>query len=335
MSRTLHRDLFLSVMLLAVGLPVRAAVGPASPDFDREIAPLLARRCLDCHSGSAPKGGFDLSRKKSALASIAPGKLADSYLWQRIHDNEMPPKKPLPAAERAVLRAWIVAGARWGADPIDPFRITTAARAGYDWWALQPLAHSSPPVVANAAWAAAPIDRFILARLEAGKLSPSPQADRRTLIRRLSFDLLGLPPTPEAVRAFLDDRAPDAYEQPGGSLSGLARLRRTLGPALAGRGALRRERRLRARPAPVQRLPLSRLGGGSAQSRSPLRRVRPRATGRRRAPAGRSWGPGGHRLSRCWRRTTSSCPRARTCAPRCFRTNWRTSSASSARRFWA
>src|SRR5262245_32460445 len=97
-----------------------AAAPPAGPDFDRDIAPLLAARCLDCHSGSQPKGDFDLSRKKNAMAAVVAGKPDASHLWQRIRDDEMPPKKPLTASEKARLRAWIAAGAPWGADPIDP-----------------------------------------------------------------------------------------------------------------------------------------------------------------------------------------------------------------------
>jgi hypothetical protein len=196
------------LLLLLWALPACAAV---KPDFDRDIAPLLARRCLACHSGASPKGKLDLSRRKPAQAVIVAGKPDDSLLWQRARDDEMPPKKPLPAAERDLLRAWIAAGARWGSDPIDPFRITTASRAGYDWWSLQPLARITPPAVRDIHWPSTPIDRFVLAKLDAKALTPSPRADRRTLIRRLTFDLTGLPPSPEEVNAFLADTKPDAY----------------------------------------------------------------------------------------------------------------------------
>jgi hypothetical protein len=190
-----------------------AARAPAAADFDRDVAPLIARRCLDCHSGADPKGGLDLSRKKAALATLTAGKPDDSTLYQRVRDGEMPPKKTLSASEKATLRDWIAGGAKWGSDPIDPFRVTTDGRAGYDWWSLCAVVRAAPPAVRDAAWARNPIDRFILAKLEAKRLSPSPEADRRTLIRRLSFDLTGLPPTPEDVAAFVSDRAPDAYER--------------------------------------------------------------------------------------------------------------------------
>jgi mono/diheme cytochrome c family protein len=190
------------------------------PDFDRAIAPLLAGRCLDCHSGSEPKGGLDLATAGGILRggdsgelAVVAGKPAQSPLWQRIEANEMPPKHPLPDAERAALRAWIESGARWGTDPIDPFRYTTAARAGYDWWSLQPL--KRPEIPRASAWPAAPenpIDAFIFAGLEAQGLSPSPPAAPRVLVRRLYFDLVGLPPSPAEVEAFVaeHERDPDA-----------------------------------------------------------------------------------------------------------------------------
>jgi hypothetical protein len=188
-------------------------------DFDRQVAPILASRCLECHSGNEPKGKLDLSRAKTALsggesgAVIVAGEPEKSLLWQRIEAEEMPPKHPLSAAERGTFKAWIAAGAKWGTDPIDRFRFTTAARAGYDWWSLKPIPVIKPPQVSDAKWVVTPVDRFILQKLEAAGLAPSPEADRRTLIRRLSFDLVGLPPTPEEVHAFLEDKNPHAYER--------------------------------------------------------------------------------------------------------------------------
>src|SRR5206468_1466528 len=95
----------------------------------------------------------------------------------------------------------------------DPFTVTTDRRAGYDWWSLQPVRRLAPPPVTRSDWPRNDVDRLILARLEARSLKPAPEADRRTLIRRLSFDLIGLPPSPEEVDAFLDDKSPDAYEK--------------------------------------------------------------------------------------------------------------------------
>ena len=190
------------------------------PDFDRQVAPLLAARCLDCHHGPKPKGDLDLSRKAAVLGGnapiVVPGKPADSPLWERIAADEMPPKKPLTDAEKKLLKDWIEGGATWGADPLDPFRFTTSSRAGYDWWALQPVKRPAIPASRDregAAWVRNPIDAFILAKLSDKGLSLSPPADKRTLIRRVHYDLIGLPPTPEEVAAFLKDDAPDAFEK--------------------------------------------------------------------------------------------------------------------------
>jgi hypothetical protein len=190
---------------------------PANAEFDRTVALILTERCLDCHSGPRPKGGLDLSHRRTALVGgksgvvLLPHKADESLLWQYIRDGKMPPKKPLANAEKAVLRTWIAAGAVWGSDPVDPFRVTSDKRAGYDWWALQPVRRPALPPVSNASWSANPIDTFVLHHLEAKGLLPSPPADRRRLIRRLFFDLIGLPPSPAEIAAFLKDDAPDSY----------------------------------------------------------------------------------------------------------------------------
>ena len=189
--------------------------------FDAEIAPILARRCLDCHFRAGPKGKLDLSTRATALsggkggAAIVPGMPDEGTLWGRVEAGEMPPKAPLPEAEKAAIRRWIAAGAAWGTDPIDPYQVTTPRRAGRDWWSLQPVRAPEPPAArrGRTGWARTPIDAFVWDKLEAEGLSPAPEAPKRTLIRRLVFDLTGLPPTPEEVAAFLDDAAPDAYER--------------------------------------------------------------------------------------------------------------------------
>lgn len=184
-------------ILFAVFLSAPPTILRAEPDFDRQVAPILAGRCLECHSGAEPKGKLDLTTAAKTFAggenetAIVRGQPDASYLWQRIAADEMPPKHPLPANERETIKLWIAAGAKWGTDPIDPFRYTSSARAGYDWWSLQPLAAASDSGNQNS------IDRFIAAKLKAVGLAPSPSADRRALIRRLYFDLTGLPPTAE------------------------------------------------------------------------------------------------------------------------------------------
>jgi hypothetical protein len=210
------------LLLLSMGLLLsRGSAAPAeeAPDFDKVIAPILASRCIDCHSGPEAKGKLDLSRSTTAFAGgesgagVVAGKPDESTLWQRVDAGEMPPKKPLPEAERKLLQAWIAGGAKWGTDPLDPFRFSTSTRAGYNWWSLQPLVQPKLPTTVADAWAGSPIDAFVLERLRTAGLKPSAQADRRTLIRRLYFDLLGLPPSPEAIVAFENDPAPDAYDR--------------------------------------------------------------------------------------------------------------------------
>jgi hypothetical protein len=218
-----RRLLALAFLVLAAGMPGRAEEpglrATVKLDFDRAVAPVLARRCLDCHSGPKPKGGLDLSHRKGALEggengpAIVAGQPDKSLLWEYVEAGKMPPKAPLPDAERDVLKAWLAAGAGWGTDPIDTYQFTSERRAGRDWWSLQPVTRPRPPALGNAGWGRGPLDTFVLRQLTAKGLEPSPQADRRTLIRRLYFDMLGLPPAPEEVDAFLADCAPGAYER--------------------------------------------------------------------------------------------------------------------------
>ena len=183
------------------------------------IPALLARRCLDCHNASDNKGGLDLTTRQSALKggdtgpAIIAGQAADSLLMERVLADEMPPKHPLPEAERKLLQEWIAAGAKWSTDPIDRFRYSSEARAGYDFWSLLPVQAVVPPQVQQQRWVRNPIDQFVLHQLEREGITPAQEADRRTLIRRLTFDLLGLPPEPEEVEQFVNDPAADAYER--------------------------------------------------------------------------------------------------------------------------
>ena len=160
-----------------------------------------------------------------------------------------------------------------------------------------------PPAVKNAVWVKTPIDAFVLAHLEARGVTPSPLVDRRTLIRRVTLDLHGLPPTPEEVAAFETDRSPDAYVRLVDRSAGVAALRRTLGPALARRGPLRRLQglRLQGGTALSLRLHLPRLRHPRVQRRPALRPIRRAATRRRSAAAGRGQtAVGGARVSSRW-----------------------------------
>ena len=200
--------------------PLRPRDPVAARAFDAEVAPILARHCLECHGRSLQKGKLALATESAALAggasgpAIEPGKPDDSLLWMYVESDEMPrDRPPLSDAEKRRLRRWIAEGATWGTPEIDPFLVTTDRRAGYDWWSLQPLRRPEPPAVRDEGWVRNEIDRFILARLESHDLRPAPEADRRTLIRRLSFDLTGLPPEPEEVERFVADTDDRAYEK--------------------------------------------------------------------------------------------------------------------------
>jgi hypothetical protein len=188
-------------------------------DFDSVVAPVLAEHCLECHGQIDPQGGLDLSRVESTMQGGDSGVVvtrknsADSLLWQRIRDGEMPPKHPLSDYDKQIIRDWIDSGADWGRSPIDPFAITTEHRAGYDWWSLQTLRPTVPPGEQNHDWARNDVDRFILAKLESSGLRPSPEASPRSLVRRLYFDLIGLPPSPEVVAKFVANPSEAAWNQ--------------------------------------------------------------------------------------------------------------------------
>ncbi len=188
-------------------------------DFVRDVRPILARRCLECHGPEKQKGGLRLDRKADAAkggdsgSAFEAGHSDESEMVLRAasadETERMPPKgDPLTAVEVGILRAWIDGGAPWPEGNAGD--VASAAR---DHWAFRAPTRPEPPQVADAAWVRNPIDRFVLARLEKEGLPPSPEADKVTLIRRLSLDLIGLPPTPEEVDAFLADQAPDAYER--------------------------------------------------------------------------------------------------------------------------
>src|SRR5262245_52824408 len=204
------------VFLAAVLVPA----APARADFEKDVAPVLVRRCVACHNAAEAKGGLDLTARNPALRggdsgpAVVPGKADDSYLIERVAEGSMPPKKAdrLTAAEVTVLRRWVADGAKWPERRVlSAFEFTSDRRAGFDWWSLQPLGRPAVPEVKNRAWVRDPIDAFVLAKLEARGLAPAPEADRATFARRATFDLIGLPPTPEEIDAFVSDRSPGAY----------------------------------------------------------------------------------------------------------------------------
>jgi hypothetical protein len=186
--------------------------------FQEQIAPILVSRCLQCHQGSDLQGGLNLTDLSSLMqggdsgAAIVAGSATKSLLWERVRSDEMPPDNPLTNHEKAAIEQWIEEGAVWEGNPIDLFSITTDQRAGRDWWSLQPLQKVEPPSF-DSGWTRNSIDQFIYQNLLAKQIEPSTEADRHTLIRRLTYDLIGLPPTPREVEIFTQDTSDNAYEK--------------------------------------------------------------------------------------------------------------------------
>jgi Protein of unknown function (DUF1553)/Protein of unknown function (DUF1549)/Planctomycete cytochrome C len=195
--------------------------------FESKIRPVLVDRCFECHSSQSKKlrGGLRLDTREGTRSggdtgpAIVPGKLDESLLFQAITAAKgvepMPPKGRLPAKVVADFSQWIKMGAP---DPRDGNSIAAAAAkpaAPSDWWAIKPLSRQPVPLVSEPplGWPANPTDAFVLATLREKGFSPAPEAGRRTLIRRLSFDLVGLPPEPAEIEAFENDHSLDAYER--------------------------------------------------------------------------------------------------------------------------
>jgi hypothetical protein len=220
----------LGVALLA-GLGDRPAVAelPPGPDaaaaaaltFEADVRPILKAYCLDCHGGGEkPSGGLDLRLRRFILAGgdsgagFLPGQSKDSLLLQRILNGEMPPgEKKVPPEKIQVIERWIASGGLTAKDEpvaIDPgIGITREERA---YWAFQPIRRPEVPQVRSTDRVRTSIDAFIIAKLEANGLGLNPEADRFTLLKRAYFDLIGLPPSVEETRAFLNDESSGAYE---------------------------------------------------------------------------------------------------------------------------
>ncbi|MEX0866274.1 MAG: PSD1 and planctomycete cytochrome C domain-containing protein [Pirellulales bacterium] len=195
----------LPMALAAVGMWAGGtlAVAAEAVQFNRDIRPLLSGACFHCHGPDAAHREADLRLDEAAGVQLAFGDGSDSEAWLRItsddpHEQMPPPdsNKQLQPAEIALVKQWIEQGAEYQAH-----------------WSFVAPARPQPPEVKQADWPRNEIDRFVLSRLESENLSPSPEADRATLARRLYLDLIGLPPTPDEVEAFLADTTPDAYQR--------------------------------------------------------------------------------------------------------------------------
>ena len=206
-----------SRLLLIVAAPFFIAASHAQSaqvDFAKDVRPILERNCLKCHDTTKRKGGLalvsaiTLSEGSNAGKVVVAGKAVESKLIAAVSskdaERKMPPEGPaLSGAEIATLRAWIDQGAVWPKEIV----LGSSGTARSNHWAFQPIANPSPPVVKNQTWVRNGIDAFILTRLEKEGIAPSPEADAVTLIRRLSFDLIGLPPTSDDVDAFAREYA--------------------------------------------------------------------------------------------------------------------------------
>jgi len=232
LPRRLNRSqLFLALVLvllsIAIGTPSNVFGNPDFVDvnFETEIAPILIKRCLECHQDKDPSGGLSLISKAGlhqggdSGPAISAEADEESYFLERIISGEMPPEKKgvpqqLPAEEIALLERWVRSGAAWPDDrKLDLFEKTTEVRGGRDWWSLLPIQQPTPPAVKHTDKISNPIDNYILARLETAQIQPAPLASKQELIRRVYFDVIGLPPSYEQVEAFATDESPDAWEK--------------------------------------------------------------------------------------------------------------------------
>lgn len=206
--------LFISLLLLP------NLAGSAPVDFVQDVRPIFEKHCYSCHGAEKQKGGLRLDIKAAALKggdehapNILPGKPKESPLLRFVKGEEpelwMPPKgKRLTSEQAGILERWIGEGAQWP-DGVDTARFEDKR----DHWSLKPVARPNPPTTRQTGWARDDLDRFILFRLEREGLAPSPEVGRAVWLRRVSFDLTGLPPTPAEQLAFLADEAPGAYER--------------------------------------------------------------------------------------------------------------------------
>ena len=189
--------------------------------FESRVRPILADRCLKCHGEKKQSSGLRLDSREAALKggdngpALVLAKPDESLLIQAVaHTHaelKMPPSDKLPEPAIATLRQWVTLGAPWpaAASQAPASMVNAAAAAAH--WAFRPIKKVAPPVPADRAWVQSPVDAFVLARLKAAGISPSPAASKRTLIRRATVDLLGIPPTAEEIDAFEADQSPDAF----------------------------------------------------------------------------------------------------------------------------
>ncbi len=208
---------FFVILASIVAAPAASAGQPGL--FSERVAPLLRERCASCHNSTKKRGGLDVTTRERLLAGgdsgpvVELGDASDSLLFKMIAGAE--PKMPktgakLTADDVAALCSWINDGAPW---PKEITILEAKTPPDENWWSLRPLVRPAVPAATDKLWVRTPVDAFLLAAMTAKGLHPSPPADKTTLLRRVTFDLIGLPPTPEEIDAFLADSSPDAYEK--------------------------------------------------------------------------------------------------------------------------
>jgi mono/diheme cytochrome c family protein len=213
------RQLFLAPIFVVLTSGMYAATPDEAEFFEKRVRPVLAEHCIKCHGPEKQKADLRLDSKTALLkgSDIGPvvvsGKPEESSFIKSIRhegDSKMPEREDkLPDEQIAALTEWVRMGMPWPESEASTPTHQEAAMRSH--WSFQPVRKAEPPAVIDQAWAQSPIDRFVRARMEAANVTPSPQSDRRTLIRRASFDLTGLPPTNEEVEAFEQDQSPDAF----------------------------------------------------------------------------------------------------------------------------
>ncbi len=207
-------------------LPRGQTPAPATIDYARDVRPVLEAHCYECHGPKKQKGHLRLDSRLSALKggttgpAVVPGDADQSLIVRRVlgldGEDRMPfEKDPLPPNQIALLKSWIAQGAPWtGPEPTSSAdTAANAADAEPEHWAYRRPRRPTPPTVSQPDWVRNPIDQFVLARLDHEHLHHAPEASREALIRRVSLDLIGLPPSPAEIDAFLADTRPDAYER--------------------------------------------------------------------------------------------------------------------------
>ncbi len=213
-------------VLSSSGLAADNQFDPAAVEFfEKQVRPILVARCHECHVGAEAKGSLRLDSRAAIVTggdtgpAIVAGKPDESLLVDAVRYGDiyqMPPTSQLPTEEIKTLEAWVKLGAPWGSETAEAVvasakEFDLAARSNH--WSLQAIGNPKPPTVKNTSWVKTPVDRFLLAKLEAAGMNPAPAADRRALLRRVTYDLTGLPPTAAEIEAFVADASRGAYEK--------------------------------------------------------------------------------------------------------------------------